>query len=521
MAKEGLYTARGEFIEFAEGRNLKSLTSEMATAAAIGDVDVGGFMASMPDPDPVLVKRGDDAEVLKELLADDEVCASTQARKIRVLNQSDYDFMPGVLPGKEATSQAKALVEELTKDLEAIDLRNVFSEILDTSFYGYTPIELFWEAEGGKYRLRDIVAKPRGWFTFDKQREPVLKVKSGEPKPLPWGKFLVPRHYPTYENPYGLRLLSRCLWPVAFKRGGVKFWTRFLDKYGIPWPIGKAPKDAKRIDKQNMAADLAAMVQDAVMVLPYGAEVQLAESKGSAGAQFEKYLQRWDKAIRKVIMGQTLTSEMDGQGSRAAAQVHLDVAEDYAEADQYMVTATMNNLALVYRDINAPNVEAPVFAFHEPEDYDAQADLDKKLYSVGVRFEPAYFERFYGLQPDSFTVVKDNGEAAKAEPGETDGGESFAEPDGTGGDDHQALLDQLIDGILPAVAKQNDKFVAALIKTLSKAETYQDVQLLLAEHLGQDLDQKEQEDLLGDLLAAGALVGIAAVAEEAGGADAS
>jgi len=519
----GLYTASGEFIEFREGgRNFKSLGGEFATFAAIGDLDVGASMASMPDPDPVLTKRGDDAEVLNELTADDQVCTAMQARKTRVLNRRDYDYKPGVLPGKEATEQAKKLSDELTKDLEEIDLRNVFSCILDTPFYGFTPIELMWEAEGGKYRLRGIVAKPRKWFSFTKQSgAPALKVKSGDPKPLPWGKFLVPRHYPTYENPYGLRLLSRCLWPVAFKRGGVKFWTRFLDKYGTPWPIVKAPPNATREDKQAMAADLAAMVQDAVIVISNGAEVTLAESKGTAGAGFEIYLKRWDKAIFKIIMGQTLTSEMDGQGSRAAAQVHGDVAEDFAEADQYMIESTLNELACIYRDINAPNVEAPVFGYHEPEDYDAQADLDNKLYKVGVRFKPAHFERRYGLQPDSFTVVDDSGKVAEPEPDETSGGDSFSEGSDTAGADHQGLLDQLVDSILPDVAKQNDNFVAALIDTLSKAENFEDVQLLLAEHLGQDLDLKEQGDLLADLLAAGALSGIAAVAGEAGGADAS
>jgi phage gp29-like protein len=514
----GLYNANGEFMEFSEGegnRNLKSLKDEFATAAAIGDLDLGSSLESMPDPDPVLTKRGDDAEILKELSADDQVCTAMGARKSRVLNQTDYDFNPGVLPGKEATPQATKLNEELTKDLEDIDLRNVFSQILDTPFYGFTPLELMWEAEGGKYRLREIVAKPRGWFTFTKKGTPALKVQSGDPKPLPWGKFLVPRHYPTYENPYGLRLLSRCLWPVTFKRGGVKFWARFLDKYGVPWPIVKAPPDAKTEDMQNIASQVSSMIQDAVIVVKHGSEVTFAESKGSAGAGFELFLKRWDKAIFKIIMGQTLTSEMDGQGSRAAAQVHKDVAEDFAEADQYMITATLNELAVIYRDINAPNIEAPVFQYHEPEDYDAQADLDGKLYEVGVRFKPAHFERRYGLQPDSFYVVDDSGNASEPEPDDGGGSGGFSEA----GEDHQELLDKLVDSILPDVAKQNEKFVAALLETLERAESFEDVQLLLAEHLGSELDLDEQEDLLANLIVVSDLMGRAAVAGETGEAD--
>ena len=508
----GIWSAKDEWIEFDEGINRKSLTAEVATPGAVGDADIGQMLAAMPDPDPVLKKRGDDAKVLADLTADDQVCNAMQARQLRVLNRRDYDYKPGLLPGKDATKQAAGLCEELTKDLEDVDLRTVFSEILNTPFYGYTALELMWEVEGGKYRLADIVAKPREWFTFDNQeRRPCLKPSSGDPMPLPNGKFVVARHFPTYKNPYGLRLLSRCLWPVAFKRGGVRFYTRFLERYGMPWPIGKAPSGATDKEKQKMATDLASMVQGAVMVIPHGAEVDMYESKGNAGAQYEKYLQRWDKAINKVIMGQTLTSEMDGQGSRAAAQVHYDVAEDMAESDQYLVESAMNEIANIYREINAPNVEAPVFGYHEPEDYGAQADLDGKLYTVGVRFTEGHFERRFGLQPDEFKLEGESG--GGEEPGGLESGEhAESRPD------HQDLLDDLVAAILPAAVKQNGTFIEKLLGLLDKAESYEDMQILLAEHLGQDLDMEKQQELLADIMAAADLMGRAAVADESDGA---
>ena len=356
---QGIYTPSGEFIEFA-GPDYKGLTSEVATRQAAGELDLSSFLSWLPDPDPVLRKRGDDASVLEDLTADDQVYTAMQNRKQRVLNNRDYDFKPGVRPGQEASPQAQALCDQMTEDLEDIKLINVFNAILDAPFFGSSFLELIWEAQGGRYRLADIKAKPRAWFVFNADGVPCLKARHQvDAQPLPRFKFLVPRHFPTYENPYGLRLLSRCLWPVAFKRGGIKFFTRFLDRYGQPWTLGKAPANFSQPEKQAMAADLAAMVQDAVAVIPHGAEVTLVESKGTAGAQFELYLKRWDKAILKVIGGQTLTSEMDGQGSRAAASVHMDVAEDLAEADQYLVECTMNDLALIYREINAPGSGSP------------------------------------------------------------------------------------------------------------------------------------------------------------------
>lgn len=36
-----------------------------------------------------------------------------------------------------------------------------------------------------------------------------------------------------------------CFWPVAFKKGGMKFWLRFAEKFGSPWVIGKHPRGRK------------------------------------------------------------------------------------------------------------------------------------------------------------------------------------------------------------------------------------------------------------------------------------
>jgi hypothetical protein len=75
-------------------------------------------------------------------------------------------------------------------------------------------------------------------------------------------------------------------------------------------------------------------------------------------------------------------------------------------------------------------------------------------------------------------------------------------------------LDQLVEAVLPQAARQNQAFMDKLLGLIEKAESFQDIQLLLAEHLGRDLDMQEQEDLLADLMAASALMGRAAVKEE-------
>jgi hypothetical protein len=207
-----------------------SLTTEVASWSSA----TGTSYDILPDPDPVLRKRGDDATVLDALAADDQVTMAMQLRKRRVTNKGRYDYSPGQpRKGRSATNGAVAIARDLTHDLAGIKLKNQFNAILAANFYGYSVIELFWGVEGSRFRLVGMEEKPRTWFTFSGRGE-LMFLLNGRAVPVPYGKFLVARHEPTYENPFGLRLLSRCLWPVAFKRSGVE-WSMH------PLAGGKSP----------------------------------------------------------------------------------------------------------------------------------------------------------------------------------------------------------------------------------------------------------------------------------------
>jgi phage gp29-like protein len=326
---------------------------------------------------------------------------------------------------------------------------------------------------------------------------------------LPPGKFVLVRHFPTFENPYGLRLLSRCLWPVAFKRGGIEFLTRFCEKFGMPWVLAKAPRNASRTERMSMASDLAAMVQDAVAVLPNGAEVELASASGKAGDLHEAYLRRWDKAISKVLMGQTLTAEMDGSGSRAASETHYSVGGDMAEADQFLVVSAMNDIALIYRAVNAQaGVIAPVFGYNEPEDYDAQADLDTKLHGMGVRFNKSHFSRRYGLAEDEFDLDG----ALAANPADHAAPIEFADAGAM-----QDVVDQAVADILPEAVKANARLSTQIEKIVQSAESFEDMQIMLAELLGQDASADDLTELLARIMLNAGVFGTASAQEAADG----
>ena len=192
-------------------------------------------------------------------------------------------------------------------------------------------------------------------------------------------------------------------WPVSFKRGGLTFYA-VLWNVTDAWVVGEAPVGAEEPEKRDMARGLSRMVQDAVAVIPHGANVKLESAGQTQGALHEDFLARQDRAISKVLMGQTLTIETDGKNSLAATEAHKSVADDLADADKAMVTDAWNEIACCMPRSTPAGRLAPLAEYDEPEDLNVQADLGKKIREMGAKFTREYFTGRFGLKPEEFTL---------------------------------------------------------------------------------------------------------------------
>jgi hypothetical protein len=180
-----------------------------------------------------------------------------------------------------------------------------------------------------------------------------------------------------------------------------------------------------------------------------------------------------------------------------------------AEADQFLVASAMNDIAIIYRDVNAPaGVIAPVFAYSEPEDYDAQAKLDTKLHGMGVRFNKSHFTRRYGLAEDEFDL-----DGALAAPAADHAAPiEFADAGAM-----QDVVDQAVADILPEAVKANARLSTQIEKIVQSAESFEDMQIMLAEQLGQDASADDLTELLARIMLNAGVFGTASVQEAADG----
>ena len=379
-----------------------------------------GYEQILPDPDQVMERKGYSTyewiKVLKFLLTDPHVWACYQSRRSGTLSQ-EWEIEQGIGAG---AAKAKKLIDEW---LDGVDVYGIIGDILDAPFFGMRPIEVIWKAGNGRWLPDRVVGRPVEWFVFDLENQVRFLSKGNmiQGELPPDYKILLPQHNSSYENPYGERVLSRCFWPVVWKRSSQKFWAIFAEKYGMPFLLGKVPKGTGETERAAILAKLAAMIQDAVAVVNDDESVEFKSDafKASSMGIFKGLVESSDTQISKAILGQTLTTEPGDSGSYGLGKVHADVRDDLLEQDMRLVANTFNHLFRWIVEINfGQATAAPQWGWFQEENVQKdRADRDKILNEQGVRFSKDYYMRTYNLEDGDFEV----GAPAPEQPGQQPG----------------------------------------------------------------------------------------------------
>lgn len=435
MTAKGIYINEHQFMSFAQPA--QRLSDQIATRDR--SIDYLGMSLVLPNPDPILKARGEDIRVYRELRSDAHVAGCIRRRK------SAVKALEWGLDRDKARSRVAKNIMAIFADL---DLEQIISQITDAVLYGYQPMEIEWRKVGGLVVPVDLQSKPPEWFCYDTANNLRFKTKAHpyEGEELPERKFIVARQDATYANPYGFPDLSVCFWPLAFKKGGVKFWVSFAEKYGTPWAVGKLPRGAPQADMDALADQLAAMVQDAVAVVPDDGSVEIIEAAGkSASADlYERLVMFCRSEISIALTGTNQTVEANS--NRASATAGLEVADDLRDGDAGIVAATLNQLIRWTCEINWGGVDRPVFSLWDEEAQGGQRIArDKSLTDSGVKFTNSYWQRSYDLQADD---LQPQSTAAPQPPPATP---AFADPPDGPGTPDAALADRLAIEAAPAM----------------------------------------------------------------------
>ncbi len=239
-------------------------------------------------------------------------------------------------------------------NLEKIDVLGVISNILDAIFYGFQVLEIIWtEDNKGSLIVDSIKPKPMGWFFFDNENNLRFRSRSSaNGELLPENKFLVPRHNPKYENPYGDALLGKCYWATTLKNMGFRFWINFLEKYGMPLIIGQYTFPSNPEELATLSQRLNELLNSQTIATPSDVNIDIKDIGQSKSVDLYLQLIKIANAeISKALLSETLTTEMDS-GSYAASVTHFKVRREVILGDKFLVEQTMNKLIEYIAKVN-------------------------------------------------------------------------------------------------------------------------------------------------------------------------
>ena len=445
------------------------LSDQLATRDRSIDFFALGML--LPNPDPILRAQGKNISTYRAMLHDALVGGAVRRRKSAV-KALDWGLDRGLAASRVAKSVQAVL--------DSLDLERIIGQMLESTLYGYQPMEITWERVGALLVPTDVQAKPPEWFCFDPDANLRFKTKENPMYGvlLPERKFLLPRQDATYQNPYGFADLSMCFWPLIFKKGGMKFWLSFAEKFGSAFVIGKLPRSSSQEEKYTLLDSLAQLIQDGVAVIPDDGSIAPLEAAGkSASADlYEKLVLHCRGEISIALLGQNQSTEVSA--NRASSVSGLEVTKDLRDGDAEIVSAAFNQLIKWVCEVNWSGAVAPVFSFWDQKAQDTlQAQRDKSNYDAGARFTNAYFSRAYGYL-DGDLLPEGSGKPGAALPALAIGSvPAFADATLAGNpvDPTQAETDALMQAGQPAWNSLIDQIQSLVDKATSLASLQQDL----------------------------------------------
>ena len=297
------------------------------------------------------LQRGDfsRAGILADaVLADDRVQAVIGTRINGLLS------LPLAFEAADDTPKAAQVAELLEADWWEIADEALLSEWLAYALLlGACAAELVWDTSGERSLPRLRVWHPSnlkrdeetGTWSVRLTNDKWQQITPGDGK---WALLA-----PFGERRAGTRALLRAVAiPWLSKAYATGDWNRYSELHGSGTRVGKAPTGATQEERRSFRDDLSTLANDSAIVLPPGWELELLEAKVGSGDVFEKLIAWADKAMAISILGQNLTTDVEG-GSLAAAEVHERVRFDLVANDaELLATATHDQVVVWWTEFN-------------------------------------------------------------------------------------------------------------------------------------------------------------------------
>jgi phage gp29-like protein len=394
------------------------LTKEIAAAELDPKYILFDNVPELPD-DTLRFLLGSDFEKYDLILKDAKAKALLEVRD-RNVTCREWKVEPASSSRKD--KKAADVVKEV---LLGCDFDQISSDLNSNSVLkGNAFVELKWGIDGKTTYIEDAVAKPNHRFRFVLNKENAKNIavyKGYQIRVLSQGNFYLGDQIPVKrilchaygrrtDNPWGIGLGRVLYWmAVIFKKEIWKQRLIYLDQYAEPAKVGTPPDDGSpnrstKGQRDEFRQALKDMISGKVGVLPPGWKVDLLEAaRSSTNDAFQNAIDAINSEMAMLVLGETLSMELPGAGSRAAAQTHSESSHVYLakfDSDR-LSTGALRDLARWITELNVPDAKPPMIWRSFPEldaveDLNQRVNRDNVLKAIGYQINPEKVKEVYG-----------------------------------------------------------------------------------------------------------------------------
>jgi phage gp29-like protein len=220
--------------------------------------------------------------------------------------------------------------------------------------YGIAVSELVWDSG----RLIDVVPVPYSRLVSDVNEPWRLRVRTEEDASVGVAldeqpaKWIVHQPRPTPGRHFEGGLLRASVLLYLAQNLSFKDWLIYSQIAGMPVRVGRFEPGTPEGDKQQLLKMLQSLGTDAVAILSKNIELQMFESARSGDKPYQPLQEYCNNEVTILWLGQHLTTDLRGEGSRAAAEIHDRVREDL------LVDDIADESQAIRRDLLTPLVRA-------------------------------------------------------------------------------------------------------------------------------------------------------------------
>jgi len=296
-------------------------------------------------------------ELFGEMLQKWPRLAAVEATRRLALTGLEWEIEPGPVPTGDAAAGrlAKQAAEHCRVTLASLDrFREALDHLASAIGYGIAAAELVWES--GK--LIDVVPVPYSRLIADRNEPWRLRVRT-ETEPSAGialdetpTKWIIHRPRPTPGRHFEGGLLRASVLLYLAQNLSFKDWLIYSQIAGMPVRVGRFEPGMPEADKRQLLKMLELLGTDAVAILSKDIELQMLESSRGGDKPYQPLQEYCNNEVTILWLGQHLTTDLRGQGSRAAAEIHDRVREDL------LVDDIADESRSIQRDLLTPLVRA-------------------------------------------------------------------------------------------------------------------------------------------------------------------